>query len=63
MASGGTITADIFSFPGGRRFPFADPAGNVLLYGTSKRPFTLVKISGKLINFAARLQRASTLHF
>ncbi len=29
-ASGGRITVDIFSFPGGRRFHFADPDGNVL---------------------------------
>lgn len=28
--NGGTIVKDIFSFPGGRRFHFADPAGNVL---------------------------------
>lgn len=25
---GGTISQDIFSFPGGRRFHFVDPAGN-----------------------------------
>jgi len=25
---GGKITADIFSFPGGRRFHFAEPSGN-----------------------------------
>lgn len=25
---GGTITADIFSFPGGRRFHFVEPSGN-----------------------------------
>lgn len=29
-AAGGTITRAIFSFPGGRRFHFADPAGNEL---------------------------------
>lgn len=29
-AAGGTITKPIFSFPGGRRFHFADPAGNEL---------------------------------
>jgi predicted enzyme related to lactoylglutathione lyase len=29
-AAGGTITRDIFSFPGGRRFHFRDPAGNEL---------------------------------
>ncbi len=27
---GGTIVKEIFSFPGGRRFHFADPAGNEL---------------------------------
>ena len=26
--SGGTIVKDIFEFPGGRRFHFADPSGN-----------------------------------
>ena len=30
IASGGTIVKDIFSFPGGRRFHFADPNGNEL---------------------------------
>ncbi len=29
-AAGGSIVAEIFSFPGGRRFHFADPSGNVL---------------------------------
>jgi predicted enzyme related to lactoylglutathione lyase len=29
-ASGGEITVPIFAFPGGRRFHFRDPAGNVL---------------------------------
>lgn len=28
--SGGTITREIFAFPGGRRFHFTDPAGNEL---------------------------------
>ena len=28
--AGGRITRDIFSFPGGRRFHFRDPAGNEL---------------------------------
>lgn len=28
--AGGAITVDIFSFPGGRRFHFRDPAGNEL---------------------------------
>ena len=30
IAAGGKITQDIFSFPGGRRFHFADPSGNEL---------------------------------
>ncbi|MDH4073514.1 MAG: VOC family protein [Gammaproteobacteria bacterium] len=30
VASGGKIVVDIFSFPGGRRFQFADPHGNEL---------------------------------
>ena len=29
-AAGGAITRPIFSFPGGRRFHFADPSGNEL---------------------------------
>jgi predicted enzyme related to lactoylglutathione lyase len=29
-AAGGDIVRDIFSFPGGRRFHFRDPAGNEL---------------------------------
>lgn len=29
-AAGGTITREILSFPGGRRFHFRDPAGNEL---------------------------------
>lgn len=28
--NGGSIVKDTFSFPGGRRFHFADPAGNIL---------------------------------
>ena len=28
--NGGSIVKDIFSFPGGRRFHFSDPTGNVL---------------------------------
>lgn len=28
--AGGVVTQEIFSFPGGRRFHFADPNGNVL---------------------------------
>jgi predicted enzyme related to lactoylglutathione lyase len=30
LAAGGRIVEDIFSFPGGRRFQFADPHGNEL---------------------------------
>jgi len=30
ISSGGSIIKDIFSFPGGRRFHFADPNGNEL---------------------------------
>lgn len=30
IAAGGAITRDTFSFPGGRRFHFTDPAGNEL---------------------------------
>jgi predicted enzyme related to lactoylglutathione lyase len=30
LAAGGQLTKDIFSFPGGRRFQFKDPAGNEL---------------------------------
>lgn len=30
VKTGGTITQDTFSFPGGRRFHFKDPAGNEL---------------------------------
>lgn len=30
LANGGKIVKDIFSFPGGRRFQFADPNGNEL---------------------------------
>ncbi len=33
-AAGGTIVQDIFSFPGGRRFQFRDPAGNELAVWT-----------------------------
>lgn len=29
-AAGGSVTKEIFSFPGGRRFHFVDPAGNEL---------------------------------
>ena len=34
--SGGTIVVDIFSFPGGRRFQFADPHGNELAVWSDK---------------------------
>jgi uncharacterized protein len=30
LAAGATLTKDIFTFPGGRRFQFTDPAGNEL---------------------------------
>lgn len=30
LAAGGVVTAEIFSFPGGRRFQFLDPSGNEL---------------------------------
>jgi len=30
VKAGGTITAPIFEFPGGRRFHFTDPSGNEL---------------------------------
>jgi predicted enzyme related to lactoylglutathione lyase len=30
VAAGGAIVVPIFSFPGGRRFHFRDPAGNIL---------------------------------
>lgn len=30
LKAGGVITRPIFSFPGGRRFQFADPSGNEL---------------------------------
>lgn len=30
VEQGGSITKEIFDFPGGRRFHFADPSGNVL---------------------------------
>lgn len=30
IAAGGIVTRAIFSFPGGRRFHFADPSGNEL---------------------------------
>lgn len=30
LDAGGTLTKPVFAFPGGRRFHFADPAGNEL---------------------------------
>ena len=36
VASGGTIIQDIFSFPGGRRFHFADPNNNELAVWSDK---------------------------
>jgi uncharacterized protein len=30
LDAGGTVTLPIFSFPGGRRFHFSDPAGKEL---------------------------------
>lgn len=36
VESGGAITRDIFSFPGGRRFHFTDPAGNELALWSDK---------------------------
>lgn len=36
IESGGIISKDIFSFPGGRRFHFIDPAGNELAVWSDK---------------------------
>ena len=36
VGSGGKITKDIFAFPGGRRFQFADPNGNELAVWSDK---------------------------
>ena len=36
IANGGIIIEDIFSFPGGRRFHFTDPAGNELAIWSDK---------------------------
>lgn len=36
VAAGGTILREIFAFPGGRRFHFADPAGNELAVWSDK---------------------------
>ncbi len=36
--AGGTITKEIFSFPGGRRFHFCDPSGNELAVWSDQAP-------------------------
>ena len=36
VANGGILIDDIFSFPGGRRFQFADPNGNELAVWSDK---------------------------
>ena len=36
LRAGGVITKDTFSFPGGRRFHFVDPAGNELAIWSDK---------------------------
>ncbi|TWT98994.1 VOC family protein [Neorhodopirellula pilleata] len=36
--AGGTITQEIFSFPGGRRFQFRDPSGNELAVWSDQSP-------------------------
>lgn len=36
VQAGGTITIDIFAFPGGRRFHFTDPTGNELAVWSDK---------------------------
>lgn len=36
LQSGGILVKDIFSFPGGRRFHFADPSGNELAIWSDK---------------------------
>jgi len=36
LSSGGKISLDIFSFPGGRRFHFIDPSGNELAVWSDK---------------------------
>jgi predicted enzyme related to lactoylglutathione lyase len=38
VAAGGMITREIFSFPGGRRFHFTDPAGNELAVWSEAQP-------------------------
>ena len=36
LANGGTLSKDIFPFPGGRRFQFLDPHGNELAVWSDK---------------------------
>ncbi len=36
IEGGGTISKDIFAFPGGRRFHFTDPSGNELAVWSEK---------------------------
>jgi hypothetical protein len=36
VAAGGRITKSTFEFPGGRRFHFADPNGNLLAVWSDK---------------------------
>ncbi len=36
LKAGGKVVKDIFSFPGGRRFHFVDPAGNELAVWSDK---------------------------
>ncbi len=36
IATGGKITRDIFTFPGGQRFHFSDPSGNELAVWSDK---------------------------
>ena len=38
LAAGGTLTVDMFEFPGGRRFHFRDPVGNELAVWTDNPP-------------------------
>jgi predicted enzyme related to lactoylglutathione lyase len=35
-SAGGTMVRDAYSFPGGRRFHFADPSGNELAVWSAK---------------------------
>jgi len=37
-AAGGTVTVDMFDFPGGRRFHFRDPVGNELAVWSDNQP-------------------------